>query len=102
MDERTRSCRVPADHPALAGHFPGAPVVPGVVLIELVAEAIRADHGSMALLSIPTVKFFRPLLPDRTFSIVYWASAADAWSFRCEDADGLYTSGRLRCGPVPT
>lgn len=102
MADRTRSCRVPADHPALAGHFPGAPVVPGVVLIELVVETIGTDHGAMALLSIPSVKFFRPVFPEQTFSIVYGPTAPGAWSFRCEDADGPYLSGLLRCGPIPT
>ena len=39
---------VPADHPAFAGHFPGRPIVPGVVLLDraiLFAEAMLGASG---------------------------------------------------------
>ena len=31
-----------ADHPAFAGHFPGHPVLPGVVLLSFVMQALAA------------------------------------------------------------
>lgn len=55
--------RIPADHPSLAGHFPGSPVVPGVVLLDHVLKAIR-DHRSCRLQSIASVKFLQPVLPE--------------------------------------
>ena len=102
MNERTRACRVPADHPALAGHFPGAPVVPGVVLLDLVAEAIRKEQGATTLSSIAAVKFFRPLAPDRPFTIVYRQGTKGAWHFRLEDADGVLLTGESRWESPPT
>ena len=38
--------RIPASHPALAGHFPGHPVVPGVVMLATVSGVM----GIVALL----------------------------------------------------
>ena len=52
---------IDADHPSLPGHFPGEPVVPGVVLLDRVAAAIERDGG--ALRRIHSVKFLAPLLP---------------------------------------
>jgi 3-hydroxyacyl-[acyl-carrier-protein] dehydratase len=33
---------IPAEHPALAGHFPGAPVAPGVLVLDLVLSAAES------------------------------------------------------------
>src|SRR3546814_1133754 len=51
------------DHPALPGHFPGRPIVPGVVILDRVLDAIEAAHGPLGALRLPQVKFLRPLLP---------------------------------------
>lgn len=55
---------IAADHPALAGHFPGNPIVPGVVLLE---EVLRTAGRGCARL--PSVKFHAPLRPGEEFTI---------------------------------
>ncbi len=54
--------RIDADHPALPGHFPGRPVVPGVVLLDRVAAAIEHWRGAR-IVALAQVKFLAPLLP---------------------------------------
>lgn len=56
--------RIAADHPALPGHFPGRPVVPGVVVLDCVAAAIEREYGAR-LVALPQVKFAAPLLPEQ-------------------------------------
>jgi 3-hydroxyacyl-[acyl-carrier-protein] dehydratase len=53
---------IDADHPALPGHFPGHPLVPGVILLEQVAIALRAWRGQH-LARVLEAKFVAPLLP---------------------------------------
>jgi 3-hydroxyacyl-[acyl-carrier-protein] dehydratase len=55
---------VPADHPALAGHFPGRPIVPGVVLLDrvlLLAQELLGEPP--AGWQINQVKFLKPCAP---------------------------------------
>lgn len=55
--------RIAADHPSLPGHFPGDPLVPGVLLLEQVALALRAWRGER-LARVLEAKFSAPLRPD--------------------------------------
>lgn len=56
---------IPATHPCLPGHFPGQPVVPGVVLLDHVAACLE-KQGLGPLSRLGTVKFRAPLLPEQT------------------------------------
>ncbi|RAO74617.1 hydroxymyristoyl-ACP dehydratase [Dyella jiangningensis] len=52
------------DHPSLPGHFPGSPLVPGVMLLEQVALALHAWRGER-LARVQEAKFVAPLLPGQ-------------------------------------
>ncbi len=55
---------VPLDHPAFAGHFPGTPVLPGVILLDTVLHAIAAATGvALDTCEIGSVKFLSPASP---------------------------------------
>ena len=55
---------VPPDHPAFAGHFPGAPILPGVVLLDVALHAVAAATGiALDLCEISSVKFLSPASP---------------------------------------
>lgn len=94
-------CRIPADHPALPGHFPGNPVVPGVVLLELVHRQARALAGFR---DGPTrwqrIKFLRPVRPEQPIRL-HIEGAADQFSFTIRDEDGeTIARGQCRHGPL--
>lgn len=62
--------RVPAQHPALAGHFPGNPIVPGVVILDAVISAAHAWMGEdRAIDRLSYAKFLAPMRPDETARI---------------------------------
>ncbi|MGH8687862.1 MAG: 3-hydroxyacyl-ACP dehydratase FabZ family protein [Burkholderiales bacterium] len=53
-------------HPAFAGHFPGAPVVPGALLLAAALEALGlAGAGA----HIASVKFLSPVAPDEAVEV---------------------------------
>jgi 3-hydroxyacyl-[acyl-carrier-protein] dehydratase len=62
---------IAADHPALAGHFPGAPIVPGVLLLDEMLRAVEADGGSAARQRwrIGSAKFLKPVRPGESLTL---------------------------------
>lgn len=61
---------VPMHHPSFAGHFPGSPVLPAVVLLEYVIEAAEKLYGGpLAIMEMPRAKFVSPLVPGDSATI---------------------------------
>ncbi len=85
---------IPSDHPSLPGHFPGRPIVPGVIVLERVLEAIEATHGALGALRLPQVKFTQPLLPGEIADITITGDAP-RWRFRVSRAETLLASGEV-------
>jgi 3-hydroxymyristoyl/3-hydroxydecanoyl-(acyl carrier protein) dehydratase len=81
-------------HPALPGHFPGAPVVPGVLVLEQVVAAIEAAHGPLASLRLPQVKFVQPLLPGERAQVAI-EGEAPRWRFRVTRDEARIASGEI-------
>ncbi|MGQ0667646.1 MAG: hypothetical protein ACT4O4_11500 [Nitrospiraceae bacterium] len=92
MHERVVS--IGPEHPSLAGHFPGYPVVPGVVLLNEVLDTLR--RGSSARLSVtglPVVKFSSPLRPGEIVTIRVEEDATALATFSCLVDARLIASG---------
>ncbi|MBL6457043.1 beta-hydroxyacyl-ACP dehydratase [Belnapia sp. T6] len=96
MSTTTTRFLVPPEHPALPGHFPGRPILPGVVLLDAVLQA--AGLGQAHLLR---AKFTAPVLPGDAVEIALSPRAGGRIGFTCTCRDVTVLSGELACSPAP-
>ncbi len=59
-----------SDHPVFAGHFPGHPIVPGVLLLDWAMAAIEAELGQ-SLQTLTEAKFHSPATPDDVLTLEF-------------------------------
>jgi len=87
---------VAPDHPCLPGHFPGQPIVPAVLLLDLscaVLQQARPDLGPLR--EVKLAKFMHPVLPGETVRVSFVFTAPAILRFSCATAAGVAAQGQL-------
>lgn len=87
-----------ANHPSLPGHFPGAPIVPGVVILDEILAALAEWRDDSRVSVVRTIKFLAPLKPEQPFTICLStaADAKDEVDFCCRVKDRVIVKGRFQ------
>jgi 3-hydroxymyristoyl/3-hydroxydecanoyl-(acyl carrier protein) dehydratase len=99
---------VPADHPAFAGHFPGKPIVPGVLLLDAAVHAMQQAQALEAAGAAPAqachisaAKFLSPVGPGETLTMCCTAGAAGGTHFEIRSGARKVATGTLVLPPAP-
>jgi 3-hydroxymyristoyl/3-hydroxydecanoyl-(acyl carrier protein) dehydratase len=88
---------IPEDHPALDGHFPGNPIVPGVLLLNEVLSSIERElRWAPGSVSYSLVKFTAPLYPGEGFIMTMDVGDRQRISFTIHRGDTAIASGSLQ------
>ncbi len=83
-------------HPALAGHFPGHPIVPAVVILNEVFSAAAIFEGApLDIRSVTSAKFLTPLQPGQTFTILLKRIDNGRLSFVCKAPTTIIAAGEI-------
>lgn len=101
------------NEPYFQGHFPGQPIMPGVLIIEALAQATGLLASETApetigereliyyLVGLDKVRFKRPVVPgDRLqLKVQYLRHKRNIWAFACEaEVDGDFVaSAEIMC-----
>jgi 3-hydroxymyristoyl/3-hydroxydecanoyl-(acyl carrier protein) dehydratase len=86
---------VPAGHPSLPGHFPGHPVVPGVVLLDH-AFSLIMDLVGDRVSTVEAAKFLGPVLPAEEVEVFYRVTGPERATFTCFKEDAPVLRGTVR------
>jgi 3-hydroxymyristoyl/3-hydroxydecanoyl-(acyl carrier protein) dehydratase len=84
------------DHPSYAGHFPGRPILPGVVLLAEAIAAIEAATGRpVTAWRLDNAKFLGVVTPGTRLALVHEMLDSGAVRFEVRASREVVASGTL-------
>lgn len=95
MDGESPPLSVSPGHPALPGHFPGKPIVPGVVILDLLVEDWRRRRPDAPLHGLRKMKFMNMLAPGEVFYVAWGEPRDGRVAFTARSADKPLASGQF-------
>jgi len=84
LSEFSRQYRIASTHPSLAGHFPGNPIVPGVVILDYVRSLLQQWLPLCRIKTLSQAKFLKPLHPEQLFTVKLIQASASLIKFECD------------------
>jgi 3-hydroxyacyl-[acyl-carrier-protein] dehydratase len=89
-------------HPAFAGHFPGQPIVPGVLLLDAavhaVQQALAAGGDGAAGCQVNSAKFLSPVSPGEMLTLSWSATGTGQIRFGIAGPGRQVATGVLSLG----
>ena len=74
---------IESNHSVFTGHFPGRPIVPGVLLLDQTQRIVESKTW-LALAGLPAAKFLAPALPGDMLELEYEvAESVVRFEIRC-------------------
>jgi len=104
---------VTANEPFFMGHFPGFPIMPGVLIVEALAQAgglllseiEDRDSKLMVFSGIDNARFRKPVLPGDTLrlevNVIGWRSSFAKMEGKAYVGEQLVAEAVLSCALVP-
>jgi 3-hydroxyacyl-[acyl-carrier-protein] dehydratase len=87
---------VAADHPAYQGHFPGTPVLPGVVLLDATIDALeKAGKGPTGYWEVSSAKFQSAVRPGESLTLHHETLPNGSIRFAIRAADRAVANGLI-------
>jgi 3-hydroxymyristoyl/3-hydroxydecanoyl-(acyl carrier protein) dehydratase len=89
---------IPLEHPCFPGHFPGMPILPGVLLLDRVMSLAQASLAHpLDACTLHNIKFLASVAPGDVLDVQLAGTQSNEYRFTVRVAQGEGAEGVVAC-----